>query len=207
MRHRLYFSPGMFGFGKLASYDYFAHLDRAISRRLRAAGHEIDCHVAEVSPTASIRRRAATLSELVARTCDVPTADGGPIHLIGHSTGGLDARLVASPTVSLSVKDPALAWRSRLATVTTINTPHFGTPIASFFTTVSGQNALRALSALTFVALSFGAPPLSAVSALVAAFGRVDKTFGLDDGVLKGTTDALLRVLDDARSRDVRTYV
>ncbi len=209
MLHRLYFSPGMFGFGRLASYDYFAHVERELSQRLRAAGHEVAMQIAQVSPTASIRRRATTLAELVATTCDQPSADGGPIHLIGHSTGGLDARLVASPSVALTMgpNAPALGWRSRLASVTTLNAPHYGTPLASFFTTVSGQNALRALSALTFVALSFGAPPLSAVSALVAAFGRVDRTLGLEIGVLDRTTDALLRALDDARSRDVRAYV
>jgi hypothetical protein len=207
MLHRLYFSPGMFGFGRLASYDYFEHLERELTARLRAAGDDVLLHVAQVSPTASIRRRSATLTELVATTCDRPSADGGPIHLIGHSTGGLDARLVASPSVSLSVNTQLMAWRPRLASVTTINTPHYGTPLASFFTTVSGQNALRALSAMTFIALSFGAPPLSAVRSLVGAFGQVDRSLGLEIGVLDRTTDALLRVLDDARSRDVRAYV
>ncbi|MFO0618712.1 MAG: hypothetical protein U0414_39330 [Polyangiaceae bacterium] len=35
----------------------------------------------------------------------------------------------------MSAKD--LAWMSRLASVTTINTPHHGTPIAAFFATVT----------------------------------------------------------------------
>lgn len=133
MLHRLYLSPGFFGFGRLASYDYFAHLERALGERLRAQGEEVETHVVHVSPTASIRRRALKLTELVASTCgDGP--QGGPIHLIGHSTGGLDARLVASPGVALAVPPEKLAWRSRLASVTMINTPHYGTPLASFFT-------------------------------------------------------------------------
>src|SRR5882672_178823 len=102
MLHRLYFSPGMFGFGRLASYDYFVHLERALSERLRAAGDQVETHVAQVSPTASIRRRAIKLAGIVASTCDLAAQDGGPIHLVGHSTGGLDARLVASPGVSLA---------------------------------------------------------------------------------------------------------
>lgn len=93
--HRLYLSPGMFGFGRLASYDYFTHVERALSERLRAAGDRVETHVVDVAPTESIRRRAVRLAEAVASTCDVPSADRGPIHLIGHSTGGLDARLVA----------------------------------------------------------------------------------------------------------------
>ncbi|MDP9150345.1 MAG: hypothetical protein M3O36_10445 [Myxococcota bacterium] len=207
MLHRLYFSPGFFGFGRLASYDYFAHLERALAQKIVAAGDQVETHVVHAAPTASIRRRAAKLAEMVAHTCDPGAANGGPIHLIGHSTGGLDARLVASPSVSLSIAPEALAWRRRLTSITAINTPHFGTPLASFFATVSGERVLRALSALTFIALSVGSPPLLAVSALVAALGRVDHAFGLDVKLLDRATDAFLRLLDDARSPDLREYV
>jgi hypothetical protein len=197
----------MFGFGRLASYDYFVHVERALSERLHAAGDDIEAHVVHVSPTASIRRRAATLAELVASTCDLPTPEHGPIHLVGHSTGGLDARLVASPGVSLAVPPRALAWRSRLASVTTMNTPHFGTPLATFFTTLSGERVLRALSALTVIALTVGSPSLSTASALVAAFANLDHALGLDLAVLDRATNALLRDLDEARSREVREYI
>jgi triacylglycerol lipase len=203
MLHRIYFTPGMFGFGRLASYDYFGHLDRALCTRLRARGEQIETHVLQVSPTASIRRRAAKLAELVAETC----GDDGPIHLIGHSTGGLDARLVASPSASLAAPPGALAWRDRLVSITTINTPHFGTPLASFFTTVSGGRALRALSALTVLGLSLGSHPLAAMSALVAAFARVDHALGFELAVFDRATDAFLQLLDDARSNDVRQYI
>ena len=205
MRHHAYLSPGMFGFGQLASYDYFLHLQRALETRVRAAGDEVATHVVHVLPNASIRRRALTLNELVARTCGSDNEE--PIHLIGHSTGGLDARFVASPSVSLGVAPDALAWRSRLASVTMINTPHYGTPLASFFTTVSGQRVLRALSALTVVALTLGSPPLGVVSALVAALGRVDRAVGLQLRVLDRATDALLKQIDEVRSREVRDYL
>jgi hypothetical protein len=195
----------MFGFGRLASYDYFVHFQRALEERVRAAGDEIAIHVANLAPNASIRRRAMKLNDLVARTCG---ADGeGPIHLLGHSTGGLDARLVASPSVSLAVTPEAQTWRARLASVTTINAPHYGTPLASFFTTVSGQRVLGALSALTVVALALGSPPLAAVGALVAAFGRADHALGLELRVLDRATDALLRRIDGVRSREIRDYV
>lgn len=197
----------MFGFGRLASYNYFAHLERGLSERLHAAGDEVETHVVHVSPTASIRRRAARLAEIVASTCDLSAPDGGPIHLIGHSTGGLDARLVASPGVSLGVSPRALAWRSRLASVTMMNAPHFGTPLASFFTTVSGERVLRALSTLTVIALTVGSPSISTLSVLVAALSRLDHAIGLELGVLDRATDALLRGLDEARSREVREYI
>jgi triacylglycerol lipase len=207
MRHHVYLSPGMFGFGRLASYDYFTHVERALTARLRARGVEVAIHVAHVSPTASIRRRAIKLTELVASTCDPTNPRAGPVHLIGHSTGGLDARLVASPSATLAVPGAAHAWRERLASVTTINAPHFGTPLASFFTTASGERALRVLSALTVVALSFGSPPLAVARAVVAAFSGVDRSMGLKIKVFDRATEALIRLLDDVRGGDLREYV
>lgn len=207
-KHRLFFAPGMFGFGRLASYDYFAHVERALERRIRDAGDLAESFVVDVPPTASVRKRAARLAELVAQTLAADEEDhDGPVHLIGHSTGGLDARLVASPSAHLPTPPASMAWLPRLASVTTINTPHFGTPLANFFATVSGQRMLYAVSALTYIALSVGAPPLAAASALVMAFGRLDRAIGLEIKLLDRTTDSLLRVLDDARSREVRAYL
>jgi triacylglycerol lipase len=194
----------MFGFGKLATYDYFAHVARALRQRFEAAGQELESHVVDVAPTASIRRRAGRLAELVAST----GREEGPIHLLGHSTGGLDARLVASPSARLPVTADKLVWLPRLASVTTMNTPHYGTPLASFFATVSGQRMLYAVSALTFIALSLGAPPLAAASALVVAFGQLDRAvLGMELKVIERTTDALLKALEPASSREVRDYL
>lgn len=205
--HRVYFSPGLFGFGRLASYDYFAHLERALQARFRSQGLEVETYVLHVPPTASVSRRASRLAELVSRTCDQEHGDGGPIHLVGHSTGGLDVRLLASPGVRLPVEPSSLAWLPRLASVTTLSAPHWGTPLAGFFATVSGQRLLYALSALTFIALSLGAPPLAAASALVVAVGRLDRALGIELRLLDRVTDGFLRVLDDTRSREVRAYL
>ena len=64
--------------------------------------------------------------------------------------------------------DPKLlAWLPRLRSVTTMNTPHYGTPLASFFATANGQRVLSALSALTVTGLSLGAQPLAAASVVL----------------------------------------
>jgi hypothetical protein len=199
---RLYLSPGLFGFNQIGAYAYFKHLERGLLRRLADAGREARVHLVEAAPTASIRRRALSLVSEIART-EQPVDS---IHLVGHSTGGLDARLVASPTPSLG--DHRLdALRPRIRSVTTMNTPHFGTPLASFFTTVSGQRLLYLLSALTVMALKLGAPPLAIASSLIAAFGRIDRVFGLEVKLLERLTEAVLRALDDASSRDLRAYL
>jgi len=195
----------MFGFGRLGAYDYFSHIERELDGHFRDAGHTLQSYVVEVPPTASIRRRAAKLASLVAETAP---DDGSCIHLVGHSTGGLDARLVASPTAHLpGAEDKASRWLDRLASVTTLNTPHYGTPLASFFTTVSGQRMLYALSALTYIGLSMGAPPLAAASALVVALGRIDRTIGVELRMLDRATESLLKVLEPARSSEVRTFL
>lgn len=203
MTDHVYLSPGMFGFTQLASYDYFGHVQRALHARFDRAGRPLQTHVSEVLPTASLRRRAATLAELVART----STDDGAVHLLGHSTGGLDARLVASPAARLPVAPEGLAWLPRLRSVTTMNTPHYGTPLASFFATSKGQQVLYALSAFTVLGLSLGARPLGVVSMLIGILHRGDRSLGLTIPLLDKSVESLLGLVDDVRSPDVRTYL
>jgi hypothetical protein len=202
---RVYLSPGMFGFARLAAFEYFMHVVAAIERRYQARGQRVEIHIVEVHPTASIRRRAARLVEMVHKSA---ASDGGPIHLLGHSTGGLDARLVASPSAHLGgrVADQ-LAWMPRLRSVTTMNTPHYGTPLASFFATAKGQRLLYAVSAITVTALTLGSPPLAAASALIAALGRTGEALGVELALIDRIVEATVRVLDDASSRDLRGWL
>jgi hypothetical protein len=203
MQHHIYFSPGMFGFARLASYDYFGHVDRALHKRFRDAGEALETHVSDALPTESVRRRSARLATQVDRT----SKGEGLIHLLGHSTGGLDGRLVASPSARLPIAVDALAWLPRLRSVTTMNTPHYGTPLASFFATSKGQRVLYAMSAFTFVGLTLGERPLAAASLLIGILGRGDRAMGLDIRILDKSIDGLLALVDDARSPDVRTYL
>lgn len=203
LRHRLYLAPGMFGFGRLASIDYFAHVERALTERFRAAGTEVEIHVANVLPTASVRRRAATLAELIAQTC----GEDGPIHLLGHSTGGLDVRLLASPGSALHAPADAARWLPRLRSVTMMNTPHYGTPLATFFATTRGQQALYLLTAFTFLGLSLGQRPMAMFRALLGLFSSGDRIFGLKIPIVEPVIASLTHVLDDVRSPDVRSYL
>jgi pimeloyl-ACP methyl ester carboxylesterase len=203
MLHHVYFAPGLFGFARLASFDYFAHVERALDARFRDAGQLFEAQVVDVPPTASVRRRAAKLAELIDRT----SGGDGPIHLLGHSTGGLDARVVASPNAQLPVSAAARRWLPRLRSITTMNTPHYGTPLASFFATRNGQHVLHALSAFTFVGLSLGARPLAAASVLIGLVGRGDHAMGIELRLLDKSVDLLLGAVDDARSPEVRTYL
>jgi hypothetical protein len=203
MLHHVYLTPGMFGFARLASFDYFAHVAHGLERRFKAAGHQLNLQVVDVSPTASIRRRAAKLAEVVGATAGTE----GAIHLLGHSTGGLDARFVASPGSQFANAQAALRWLPRLRSITSMNAPHYGTPLASFFATAKGQRALHALSAFTIIGLSLGRRPLGLASMLISLVGRGDHAVGLQLRILDRSVDSLLGLVDEARGPEVRAFL
>jgi hypothetical protein len=195
--HHVYFVPGMFGFGRLAGYDYFNHVRVGLEQRFRAAGHEVICEDVPAPPTSSVRYRSRILATTIERT----SGTSGPIHLVGHSTGGLDLRLALSPTVRLGLDPSLLEWRSRVQSAVSINTPHYGTPVAGFFATVSGTRMLYALSLITVVSLSIGEPSLQIFSRVLAGLGGIDTLFGGDLRLFSRVTENVLRFVDqDARS-------
>ena len=105
---------GLFGFtrialGPLTLASYF----RGIPDVLRAGGNEV--LVTQVHPIAGVARRAEMLGAQI-----LSAFPDEPVHLIGHSMGGLDARaLLAEPD-----------WSGRILSLTTIATPHLGSAIA-----------------------------------------------------------------------------
>jgi len=107
---------GLFGFrriglGPVTLTWYF----RGIPGILQSAGNRV--LVTRVHPTAGVARRARKLGEQI-----LEAFPDEPVHLIGHSMGGLDARaLIADPF-----------WKGRVLSLTTIATPHLGSSIADF---------------------------------------------------------------------------
>jgi triacylglycerol lipase len=179
----------MFGFSHLAGYDYFVHVAKALGDRMRTAGEPCELVVVSAPPTGFIRRRSQVVIDTIEEHCS--RADG-PIHLIGHSTGGLDARLLTSPSVTLDVP----SWIERVRTVVTLNTPHQGTPVAYFFSTLSGTRLLYALSLFTFATLRFGGPSLTVFSSWVAFLGRLDDAFGVNIKLLDRSVQLVLRFIE-----------
>jgi triacylglycerol lipase len=202
--HRVYFVPGLFGFGRIAGYDYFTHMRQGLEQRFAAAGVELVCEDVPAPPTSSLRYRARVLANTVARTA---TEGQGPIHLVGHSTGGLDVRLVLSPQVDVGGNPDMLRWRSRVVSAVTMNTPHFGTPLAGYFATVSGTRVLYGLSLLTVVSLTLGEPSLAIFSRLLAGVGGLDGLFGGDIKVFGRMTEGVLRFVEREAREEITEFL
>lgn len=193
----------MFGFGQLAGYDYFHHVKSALSPHFWNRGLEVKFFDVPSPPTSSLKERARVLEKTIAHSCGTE----GPIHLLGHSTGGLDARLALAPTVDIGVPADLQQWNSRVRTLITLNTPHFGTPLATYFATVSGTRMLYAISLLTAVSLKLGEPSLALFARLLAGVSSIDSLFGGDLKLFTRATDGVLRFVDKEGRGEITNYL
>jgi triacylglycerol lipase len=201
--HHVILVPGFFGFGRLGELQYFLGVRESLARAFRRAELDVAVHEVETLPTASIRHRAARVLEAIAR---VARDWEGPIHLVGHSTGGLDARVAIAPTASL----PAIAdFREydRIQSLITIACPHHGTPLAAFFGGAAGKPALR-LSAMTAMELlRHGRGPLNAAIKLGQQLAKIDNLLGLERTVADQLYDQLLSDFDDDRRESLIEFL
>jgi triacylglycerol lipase len=120
-RHPIVLAHGYMGFASLgvhrARRDYFV----GVRNRLEALGYTV--HLARLSPAASISLRAEQLAR------QVESLRAERVNIIAHSMGGLDARYAITH----------LGLHDRVASLTTIGTPHRGTPLADTSTMFIGD--------------------------------------------------------------------
>jgi len=133
--HTVVLVPGFFGFGKFGELNYFNGVADALARAFERLGQRVRVVEVATLPTASIRQRAARVLETLV---EVATHEAGPIHIVGHSTGGLDARLAIAPTAALPT-NARLADYRRISSLVSVCCPHFGTPLAAYFSGVWGR--------------------------------------------------------------------
>jgi triacylglycerol lipase len=167
--HHLILVPGFFGFANLGDFAYFGHVRDYLTDVGPSFGLDGDIHVALSEPTSSLQRRAALLAETVSSLLD---ARGGQVSLIGHSSGGLDARLLLAPGVELATAVNVERCAASVRAVVTVASPHHGTPLAKHFTSLFGQKLLALLSLATVYTLRTGRLPIGFVLRLARLLRR-----------------------------------
>jgi triacylglycerol lipase len=125
-RHPLVLAHGFLGFDRIGPLEYFVGVPEA----LRAAGYAAYVTAVEpIAPTDAVRGpQLAHQVECIARA-----AGADRLNLVGHSQGGLDVRFVAGDRNGAR----------RTASVTTIATPHHGTPLADASVGFMADSTLR----------------------------------------------------------------
>jgi len=124
-RYPVVLAHGLFGFGSLGfgpiKQDYF----RGVADHLRDLG--LTVHHPRVPLVATVPDRAEALAAAVR------ALPPGRVNIIAHSMGGLDARYAIS----------TLGLADRVASLTTVGTPHRGTPVADAGTSLLGGALTR----------------------------------------------------------------
>ncbi len=177
--HHVLLVPGFFGFATIGDFAYFAHVRDFLAEALPAVGVRGEVEVVHTIPTASLHRRAALLAETAAKLLD--GTGGGALSVIGHSSGGLDARLFATPDAKLPTATDVERSARSVRAIVTVATPHFGTPVAHTFNTLLGQHLLKLLSVATIYGLRAGRLPIRLVLRLANAIRWRDAPAGVVD--------------------------
>lgn len=105
----------MHGFGLLAGLRRHGHLHE---EALFLRSHGVLAYAPNVSPYQTIAVRAGQWADRLARVLGETGA--AKVNLVAHSMGGLDARYLIGP----------LGFQDRVASLTTVSTPHHGSSIA-----------------------------------------------------------------------------
>ncbi len=128
-RYPILLCHGVMGFSRLGMGKFGRDYFNGIADHLEGLGNEV--HKPRVPATASIVERASSLAEAIR------AMPARRVHLVAHSMGGLDARYAVAK----------LGVAGKVASLTTISTPHRGTRVADV-----GAGVLKAILNRTAVA-------------------------------------------------------
>ncbi|HQR10362.1 MAG TPA: hypothetical protein PLW68_03450 [Casimicrobiaceae bacterium] len=194
--------PGFFGFTSVGAVSYFEDVERTLGQALDE--HGIDARIVRcmTQPTASITRRADVLRRQVLRHGGLRARE---LHFIGHSTGGLDVRMLLTPGVKISRGDSAERIARLTRTAVSVTTPHHGTPLANHFVSLQGQTLLLVLTALATSGQGRGA--ILAAAKAIALVSRLDDWLGRKRTSLDHVAEGLLRKIRFDRRDAVWRYL
>lgn len=127
-KHPIVLVPGIFAFDTIAGVDYWYKIPAA----LQSEGAKV--YVPKINAFDSSAKRGEAL---IAQLESIRAASGGSIqkfNLIGHSQGGITARYVMNTRPDM------------VASVTTLNTPHKGSPLADVATGIAPAGTLQGVA-------------------------------------------------------------
>jgi triacylglycerol lipase len=109
---------GILGFRVKIGIEYF----RGVAEHFGKKGLKVFAPI--LDPTQGIEYRGGQLDDQINTAFDTGTLDpASKTHIIAHSMGGLDSRWMLSPANPIKIRAP-------IRSLTTISTPHKGSPIA-----------------------------------------------------------------------------
>lgn len=199
-RTEIYLVPGFFGFKSLGALQYFNGVSEVLTHHLRSRGVAARIHECEVLPAGSISRRAENVFETVQKTGGL---QADHIHFIGHSTGGLDVRLLLSRCVGQTGNWGRILDKTR--TAITISTPHYGTPSANFFLTAQGRQILRLIASAATT--DSGRRILHILARLTAFAARLDDPVRSTPSWLDVASDKLLGQISSDRDDPLFKFI
>ena len=131
-KHPIVLVPGIFAFDSIAAIDYWYKIPAA----LQSQGATV--FVPKINAFDSSAKRGEAL---IAQLDNIRASSAGKIskfNLIGHSQGGITVRYVMNTRPDL------------VASVTTMNTPHKGSPLADLVTGVAPASSLQGVAFTAF---------------------------------------------------------
>ena len=138
--------PGFLGFARFGGFYYFAERVVAVLRgiledRLSYTVQVVPC---TTHPTHGLADRQRHLLGYLGDLCTKSLSEVERIHLVGHSTGGVDAQLLActKPLDGQAWDQKANEVRRRIKSVVTISAPHYGTCLADSWLGYWAENPL-----------------------------------------------------------------
>jgi triacylglycerol lipase len=127
---------GLMGFGTIGPrrrLEYFRGVMRHLENNAEVLSRKGKVYVADLDPTDAISSRAIQLRDFIQSRIYDPRKKQfryDKVNIIAHSMGGLDARYMIS-NLALDTADRS-PMAARVASLTTIGTPHLGSPFADF---------------------------------------------------------------------------
>ena len=200
MVSRVFLIPGFFGFANFGDFRYFGHVEELLTAELGGLGRNFQVVRVDTLAAGSMARRTAKLRELLVEEA---AGDDDPIHLVGHSTGALDARRLLDPDRAREVDDDVV---KRVASVVSVAGAHRGTPLAAAFRGAFGKDLLRLLGTLTVHTIRLGPISIGTALGAASALALFDAAVGAKRDLIDQVQEQILKDFSDDKRHTLEAF-